>query len=55
MNEFCPYDKTYYSPETIYEGQINAIANYPTGIHYANMEGIQDDIEKARLLNLWKY
>ena len=54
-NEFLQYDKENYSPELIYENQINRIPNYPTDIPYADMEGIQDDAEKERLLALWKY
>lgn len=55
VNEFFVYDKENFSPEQIYEGQINLIPNYPKGIPYADMTGIQDDKEKERLLDLWKY
>lgn len=55
INEFLVYDKENFSPETIYEGQINTIENYPADIPYADMTGIQDDKEKERLLDLWKY
>ena len=55
VNEFLVYDKENYSPETIYEGQVNMIPNYPVDIPYADMTGIQDDKEKERLLDLWKY
>ena len=55
IHEFLIYDKENYSPEQIYEGQVNTIPNYPQDIQYADMTGIQDDIEKARLLALWKY
>jgi len=54
-NEFLIYDKQYFSPEIIYEGQTIALENYPENIHYADMTGIQDDKEKERLLALWKY
>lgn len=54
-NEFLVYDKENFSPETIYEGQVNTIENYPQNISYADMTGIQDDKEKERLLDLWKY
>ncbi len=54
-NEFLVYDKENFSPETIYEGQVNAIENYPQDIQYADMTGIQDDKEKERLLAQWKY
>lgn len=54
-NDFFLYDKENFSPEQIYEGQINKIPNYPKDIHYADMAGIQDDLEKERLLALWKY
>jgi len=54
-NEFLIYDKENFSPETLYEGQVNTIENYPQDIPYADMTGIQDDKEKERLLSLWKY
>lgn len=55
VNEFLVYDKENYSPEQIYQGQVNRIPNYPQKIIYADMTGIQDDKEKERLLALWKY
>ena len=55
VNEFLVYDKENFSPETVYEGQINKIENYPVDIEYADMTGIQDIAEKERLLDLWKY
>ena len=55
INEFFLYDKEHYSPELVYKGQTIAIENYPSNIVYANMTGIQDDKEKERLLDLWKY
>jgi iron(III) transport system substrate-binding protein len=55
INDFLVYDKEQFSPEMIYEGQINQIVNYPVDIPYADMTGIQDDVEKERLLDLWKY
>ena len=55
INEFIVYDKENFSPEQIYEGQVNRIDNYPQDIQYADMTGIQDDKEKERLLALWKY
>ena len=55
INEFFLYDKEHYSPELVYEGQTIAIENYPSNIVYADMTGIQDDKEKERLLDLWKY
>lgn len=55
INNFLVYDKENFSPETIYEGQIVGLANYPEDIPYADMTGIQDDKEKERLLALWKY
>lgn len=54
-NEFLIYDKENFSPEIVFDGQINQIPNYPQEIQYADMQGIQDDKEKARLLALWKY
>lgn len=55
IHDFLIYDKEYFCPEKIYEDQINRIPNYPTDIPYADMQGIQDDHEKERLLKLWKY
>ena len=55
INEFLIYDKENFSPEKIYEGQINKIENYPQNIVYADMTGIQEIAEKERLLALWKY
>ena len=54
-NDFLKYDKEYFCPETIYEGQINYIENYPAEIPYADMTGIQDYAQKERLLDIWKY
>ncbi len=54
-NEFLVYDKENFSPETVYENQVNKIENYPKDIVYADMKGIQDDKEKERLLSIWKY
>ena len=54
-NEFLVYDKENFSPENVFEGQVNKVPNYPQNIPYADMTGIQDDKEKARLLALWKY
>ncbi len=55
INEFIVYDKENFSPEQIYENQVNKIPNYPQNIPYADMTGIQDDVEKERLLAIWKY
>lgn len=55
IHNFLVYDKEYFSPEIIYEGQMIALDNYPQDISYADMTGIQDDKEKERLLALWKY
>lgn len=55
INEFLVYDKENFSPENIYEGQVNRIENYPEDIQYADMTGIQEIQEKERLLGLWKY
>ena len=55
INEFLVYDKENFSPENIYEGQVNQIKNYPEDIEYADMTGIQEIQEKERLLALWKY
>lgn len=55
IHEFMIYDKENYSPEQVYEGQINMVPNYPKEVPLADMTGIQDDKEKERLLALWKY
>ena len=55
VNEFLKYDKEYFSPEEIYDGQVNRIDGYPESIVYADMTGIQDIAEKERLLEKWKY
>lgn len=55
INEFLVYDKLHFSPEIVYEGQEIELENYPEDINYADMAGIQDDKEKERLLELWKY
>lgn len=54
-NEFLIYDKENFSPEPVYEDQVNTIPNYPENIQYADMTGIQSIEEKERLLALWKY
>lgn len=55
IHDFMVYDKENFSPETVYEGQVNMIPNYPEDFVYADMSGIQDDKEKERLLEIWKY
>ena len=55
INSFLKYDKEYFCPETIYDGQMNYIENYPIDIPYADMTGIQDYLAKERLLSIWKY
>ena len=55
IHEFMVYDKENYSPEQVYEGQINMVPNYPEEVPLADMTGIQDDKEKERLLAIWKY
>lgn len=55
VHEALIYDKENFSPEEIYEGQINHLNNYPKNIPYADMTGIQDNNEKERLLAQWKY
>ncbi len=55
IHEALIYDKENFSPETVYDGQNNNLPNYPEDIPYADMTGIQDDKEKERLLDQWKY
>ena len=54
-NDFLVYDKENFSPEQIYENQLNHIPGYPADIPYADMTGIQDDVEKKQLLSIWPY
>ena len=54
-NEFFVYDKRHFSPEIVYEGQVNEVENYPQNVEYADMTGIHDLQDKERLLDLWKY
>ncbi len=54
-NDFLVYDKENFSPEGIYEGQVNQIEHYPQDVKYADMTGIDQISEKERLLGLWKY
>lgn len=55
IHDFMVYDKENYSPDQLYEGQVNLIPNYPEDVPLADMTGIQDDKVKERLLALWKY
>lgn len=55
VNDFLVYDKENFSPEQILIDQVNDIANYPQDIQYADMQGIEDIMEKERLLDMWKY
>ncbi len=55
IEDFFLYDKQYFSPEQVLTQQENKIENYPSNIHYADMQGISDIDEKERLLELWKY
>lgn len=55
IDDFFRYDKEYFSPEQVLTRQENKIENYPSDIHYADMQGISDIDEKERLLEQWKY
>lgn len=55
VNDFLVFDKENFSPEQILVVQENKIDNYPQNIPYADMHGISDMKEKAKLLNIWKY
>lgn len=55
IHDFFIYDKEYFSPESVYNGQKNKVKNYPKNIKYADMTNIEDINEKERLLELWKY
>lgn len=57
-NDFLKYDKENFSPETIYEGQVNNIVNYPVlnkDYVYADMTDIQNGEIKKELQEAWKY
>lgn len=55
INDFIRYDKEYFNPGQIYQGQICRLENYPQAVHFSHMEHIDDIQEKERLLALWKY
>lgn len=55
VNDYMIYDKMYGSPEKVLVNQVNMIPNYPENIDYADMTGIDDIVEKERLLEKWKY
>ena len=55
ISDFFTVDKQYFTPEKVVENQINLLENYPTNFEYADMSGIDDIVEKERLLDLWKY
>ncbi|MEG1331526.1 MAG: extracellular solute-binding protein [Eubacterium sp.] len=48
-------DKEQFLPEQIFKEQMNTIPNYPQNIPYGNMKGINDTIEKERVLSEWIY
>lgn len=48
-------DNQYFGAERVLTNFLGKIENYPTDIHYANMEGVTDIEEKKRLLKKWKY
>ena len=55
VNDFCVYDKEYFSPGQVLTVQENKLENYPTDFSYADMTGIESVDEQERLLELWKY
>lgn len=55
INDFIKYDKQYFNPGLIYEGQTCELENYPQDVTFSDMKGIDDIQEKERLLTLWKY
>lgn len=54
-NKALPYDKEHFNPEKILTDQVNTIQNYPKGIEYADMKGIENLKLKDELLSKWKY
>jgi iron(III) transport system substrate-binding protein len=55
MTTLVREDKDLYCPEPIFKDQANNIPNYPKAIPYMDMKGINDLVEKERLLAKWKY
>ncbi|WP_041611835.1 extracellular solute-binding protein [Treponema primitia] len=55
MTTLVTEDKDLYCPEPIFKNQVNTIPNYPKDIPYMDMRGINDLVEKERLLTKWKY
>lgn len=55
INEFIRFDKTYFNPGLIYEGQECQMENFPMDYEFADMTNIESVSEKERLLALWKY
>lgn len=55
INDFIKYDKAYFNPGLIYEGQVCQLENYPQDTHFSDMTNIDNIEEKERLLSLWKY
>jgi iron(III) transport system substrate-binding protein len=48
-------DKELYLPEPVFKVQSNTIPNYPKNVKTADMTGIDNNAEKQRLLEKWKY
>lgn len=54
-NDFCLYDKEYFSPGQVLEYQECKLENYPSDFSYGDMTGIEDVSEQERLLEKWRY
>lgn len=48
-------DKQRFVPDKVFKDQDTTVEGYPTGITYANMDGLFDLDRKERLLAAWKY
>lgn len=53
LNDFNRYDKENYYPDLILKDQKSNIANYPTNLTDANMEGINSTEVKEHLTEVW--
>ena len=48
-------DKELFIPGQIFKGQVNTIPNYPQDVKMADMSGIDNLVEKDRLLAKWRH
>lgn len=53
IDEHIFYDNKYFVPDKIFKKQEVYVKNYPTNLHDANMNGIDNNKRKEELLELW--